>query len=143
MAHPQRLPLLLFIVKPFISLHTPTMSFISHCVLSTGILLLIHAAYSLQHYRSLVHNTFLETTTTPDLAATAATPSIPLDIRIELGLSLLFLLSHELFRVALVPVVATGGGAARSSSFLPPPHVSRLFDTYQDRARGFAEMKTR
>lgn len=113
---------------------------LSNFALSAAVVLLLHAAYSLQHYRSLVHDLQEE----GHDASTTALPAIPPDVRIELGLSFGILLLSELLRVVLTPVVVRPGVAVKSvggASNLPPPYITRGFDTYTNRARGFAEKR--
>lgn len=111
-----------------------------------GALLMLHAAYSLQHYRLLLQD--LEESATgisSDVMMEEATGEAseyyqripPLDILIEMILSFVFLLVSELTRTgsSMQPVVSP------QKPMIAAPYVSRSFDIYSTRSKGL--LKTR
>jgi Membrane magnesium transporter len=87
----------------------------------TGIVLLLHAAYSCLHYRSLVGD-----------IEDNIMPIPPLDVMAETAAGFLFLLIGQLMRSRqLVPVSITGG---KRKSLAAPAYRSRDFDIYSNRA---------
>ena len=111
----------------------------SKLLTTTGILLILHAAYSLQHYRSLLQD--LEESTTgisSDIEAGNGTHRIPpVDVWVEMLLAFAILLLSELTRTgsSLQPV-SNKGGIPRKP-MMAAPYVTRHFDIYARRGRGF------
>jgi Membrane magnesium transporter len=113
----------------------------SNVLLVLGSFVLLHAAYSLQHYRSLIQN--LEEAATGvsiDIEVTDSTvyQIPPLDVWIELAAAFVFLLIGEWTRTgsSLQPAAVKKG--VKQKSLVAPPYVSRDFDIYTSRSRGFA-----
>ena len=87
----------------------------------TGTVLLLHAAYSCLHYRSLVGDI-------DDIM-----PIPPLDVIGETAAGFLFLLIGQLMALGqLVPVSISGG---KRKCLTAPAYRSRDFDIYSNRAR--------
>jgi len=120
----------------------------SKILTATGALLMLHAAYSLQHYRSLVQD--LEESATGisiDVVMEAEAGSgaaseyriPPTDVYIEMLLSFVLLFVSELTRTgsSLQPVVSP------KKPMIAPPYVSRSFDIYTTRSKGFLRNKKR
>jgi hypothetical protein len=113
----------------------------SKIVSTTGALLMLHAAYSLQHYRSLVQDleesaTGISSDVMDEAVGVASEYRIPpTDVYIEMILSFVLLLLSELTRTgsSLQPVVSP------QKPMVAPPYVSRTFDIYTTRSKGFLQ----
>jgi hypothetical protein len=129
---------------------------ISQFLLITGCILILHAAYSLQHYRSLVQD-IIESSTGISLdiiddatAATTTTASSvpqsdtlinyripPLDIYIELAIAFVLLLISEFVRSGASfqrAIVIKGDKIIQEkSSMIGTPFITRDFDIYTTR----------
>ena len=101
------------------------MSVSSTVLLSAGTLLLVHAAYSLQHYRSLLQD--LEESTIIENS-----DPLPMDVWIEMGMGFGAILISELTRNNLKPIKQASQQPMSAAAF-----VTRDFDIYTSRARGF------
>ena len=116
---------------------------LSKLLTATGALLILHAAYSLQHYRSLIQD--LEESTTgisseviDDGSGGSTIYRIPpMDVWIEMLVAFTILLLAELTRTgsSLQPVSNKGG--VQQKPMMAAPFVSRDFDIYSSRGRGF------
>lgn len=117
----------------------------SNILFVTGSLLLLHAAYSLQHYRSLIQD--LEEASSGVSMDVEVTDSIvhnrvpPIDVWIELCLAFGVLLVGELTRTgsSLQPVAVSRG--VKQKPMMAAPFVSRDFDIYTSRSRGFTTLR--
>jgi len=119
----------------------------SRLLTATGILLLLHAAYSLQHYRSLLQDleesaTGVSSDVVLDVLLLESSSAgiyhrIPVDVWVEMGLAFVLLLFSELTRTgsSLQPVSNKGG--APQKPMMAAPFVTRDFDIYSSRGRGF------
>ena len=134
---------------------------ISQSLLVFGCILILHAAYSLQHYRSLVQDLIESSTgisidvdeasTIGDIAKSLATSSIPqitepavtyrippFDIYVELGIAFVMLLVSEFIRPGSSmqrAVVVKGEKSIQNQSkpIIGAPFISRDFDIYTTR----------
>lgn len=118
------------------------MSSLNRVLTATGILLILHAAYSLQHYRSLIQDleesaTGVSTDVVEERSAVYRIP--PVDVWVEMLAAFAALLLSELTRTgsSLQPVSDDRGGAPRRP-MVAAPFVTRDFDIYASRGRGFA-----
>ena len=121
----------------------PAMMAVSKLLTATGALLILHAAFSLQHYRSLIQ--VLEESATGisseviDDGATGSTVYRipPVDVWLEMLLAFTVLLLSELTRTgsSLQPVSNKGGVPQKPMT--AAPFVTRDFDIYSSRGRGF------
>jgi Membrane magnesium transporter len=102
--------------------------------LTLSVVLILHAAFSLQHYRSFMQD-ILEDNKSAIIVEDAHNISIPVDIWVELTLGFLILAISELSTRGsmLQPVLCKG---KRPAIFVAPPFVTRDFDIYETRARG-------
>lgn len=114
---------------------------VSKILMASGSVLLLHAAYSLQHYRSLIQG--LEEATAGvsmdvEVADSAVYRVPPVDVWIELGLAFALLLIAELTHPgsSLQTVAASQG--VKQKPMMAAPFVSRDFDIYTSRGRGLA-----
>jgi Membrane magnesium transporter len=114
---------------------------VSKMLMATGTLLLLHAAYSLQHYRSLIQD--LEEASTGVSMDVQVTDSTvyrvpPIDVWVEMCLAFGILLVAELTRTgsSLQPVTVSKG--VKQKPMMAAPFVSRDFDIYTSRSRGLA-----
>jgi len=100
-----------------------------------GTLLLIHAAYSCLHYRSLLQE--LEDSLVEDATATAHQIP-PVDVYIEVAVGFVVLLTAELIRSgsSLQPVQSGTAAAAKKRPLMAPGFRSRDFDIYSHRCKG-------
>lgn len=117
----------------------------SNALLVAGSLILFHAAYSLQHFRSLIQS--LEEASTGvsvDILDASVMDGTalhhyripPMDVWIELGVAFFLLLIGELTRTTLLPAAVQKG--RRQKSLVAAPFVTRDFDIYSSRgSRGF------
>jgi hypothetical protein len=131
---------------------TMTGTFLSGTVpLTLSIVLILHAAFSLQHYRALMQdilednaslpNSLISTTTTTGAAAVqhkdhdiATHIAIPLDIWLEISIGYGILVVSELWsRGSMQPVLSKG---RRPRPIVAPVYRTRDFDIYETRARG-------
>lgn len=103
------------------------MGVVNTLAVTVSAVLILHAAFSLQHYRSLMQDILEDATANPDVA------SIPMDIWIELGLGYVLLMISELSRGSMQPVISKG---ERPKAIFAPPFVTRDFDLYTTRAKG-------
>ena len=136
---------------------------ISKLLLCTGCALILHAAYSLQHYRSLVQDLIESSTgisfdvdeastTIGDMTTAAVSSSTlpqlieptltyripPLDIYVELGMAFLMLLVSEFLRSgsSMQRAVSVKGDSTKQSLAKPivaAPFISRDYDIYMTR----------
>jgi Membrane magnesium transporter len=127
---------------------------ISQSLLFIGCVLILHAAYSLQHFRSLVQDLVesstgisidvVEVSTIGDIAHSEATSSStpyripPLDIYVELGMAFVMLLVSEFIRPgsSMQRAVAVKGEKSiqnQSKPIIGAPFISRDFDIYTTR----------
>lgn len=117
----------------------------SKILTATGALLLLHAAYSLQHYRSLLQDleesaTGISIDVTEDTAASSSNEYHripPTDVYVELLLSFVVLLLSELTRTgsSLQPVLSP------QKPMIAAPYVSRSFDVYTTRSKGLLKKR--
>ena len=104
----------------------------------TGALLILHAAYSCLHYRSILADL--------DLLETEAVP--PIDVAIELVVAFVVLLAGELIGMGPLQSVevllssnddaAANGGSSKPPTrrnLVAPAHKTRDFDVYTNRSR--------
>jgi hypothetical protein len=127
-----------------------TGTFLSGTVpLTLSIVLILHAAFSLQHYRALMQDILEDNTASlPNLIATTTTGAavqhldhdiathiaIPLDIWLELAIGYFILVLSELWsRGSMQPVLSKG---RRPRPIVAPVYRTRDFDIYETRARG-------
>lgn len=123
---------------------------VSKMLTATGALLILHAAYSLQHYRSLIQD--LEEAATglsseviddgPGGGGAVVYRIPPTDVWVEMLLALAILLLAELTRAgsSLQPVSNKGGGGgAPPKPMMAAPFVTRDFDIYASRGRGLVK----
>jgi hypothetical protein len=120
---------------------------ISFLLKGTGALLMLHAAYSCMHYRSILMDLdLLDSTTTASSSSvsetTAASDTVavpPMDVYIELALAFGLLLLGELLGMGpLQSVELLQDAAASGSSHKPlvaPAHKTRDFDVYSNRSK--------
>jgi len=105
------------------------MAFLSRLLFATGTVLLLHAAYSCLHYRSLLRE--LEDS---GLEETQADESyrMPRDVVLETGMGFVMLLLSELMQSgsSLQPVVGP-----KQRPLVAPPYQSRDFDIYAARSK--------
>lgn len=110
--------------------------------MATGTLLILHAAYSLQHYRSLIQD-LEESSSGVSIDVEVTDSSIyrvpPLDVWVEMCLAFGLLLVAELTRPgsSLQPVAVMSKGI-KQKPMMAAPFVSRDFDIYKSRSRGLA-----
>jgi len=116
---------------------------VSKILTATGTLLILHAAYSLQHYRSLIQDleesaTGISSEVIDDGGGTVYRIP-PIDVWIEMLLAFLILLLAELTRTgsSLQPVSNKGG--VPQKQMMAAPFVTRDFDIYASRGRGFVQ----
>jgi hypothetical protein len=115
----------------------------SQSLLVVGCVLIVHSAYSLQHYRSLVHD-IVESTTgvSLDVEDDTSVSSVvyripPMDIWIELGIAFALILTSEFtrsgssFSCAIVKKGETLG--SNNKSIMAAPFMSRDYDIYTTR----------
>ncbi|EEC45654.1 predicted protein [Phaeodactylum tricornutum CCAP 1055/1] len=100
----------------------------SKTLFATGTVLLLHAAYSCLHYRSLLQE--LEDAVLEDADSTHRLP--PVDVWIEAISGFLILLVSELMRAGsgLHPISKTGG-----TRLMAPSYQTRDFDIYSTRSK--------
>jgi len=113
----------------------------------TGALLMLHAAYSCMHYRSILMDLDLLDTTTASSASSSVTETVasetvavpPMDVYIELALAFGLLLLGELLGMGpLQSVELLQQDASSGSSHKPlvaPAHKTRDFDIYSNRSK--------
>lgn len=109
---------------------------------ATGIFLIFHAAYSLQHYRSLIQDMEEAATGVSSDVIDSSIESLsiyripPLDVWLEMIISFALLLLSELMRTgsSLQPVSKKGGVCQKP--MMAAPFVTRDFDIYASRGRG-------
>jgi Membrane magnesium transporter len=112
---------------------TSTLS--STVALTLSIVLILHAAFSLQHYRALMQD-ILEDNVVDGVAMMTHNNhhiAIPLDVWLELGLGYGVLVLSELSRGSMKPVLSKG---KRPRPIVAPAFVTRDFDIYTTRGRG-------
>lgn len=113
---------------------------------ATGTLVLIHAAYSCLHYRSLLQDledSLVETPVTALLDSTSSSTQQqqqheripPTDVWIEVIAGFLILLLAELTRSALVPVSNDTKSKVKKRPIMAPAYRSRDFDIYAHRCK--------
>lgn len=107
---------------------------LSHLITTTGAFLLLHAAYSCLHYRSVLEDWMesgYETTTSEEQVP-------PPDVILECALAWVLLLAAELMRSSsgLRPVMNTGGRGVRLKPLVAPLYKSRDYDVYTTRGSG-------
>jgi hypothetical protein len=116
---------------------------VSTILMAMGSLLLLHAAYSLQHYRSLIQDlqeassgVSIDVEVTHESDSTVHQRVPPFDVWIELCLAFGVLLVGELTRTgsSLQPVAV--GKGVKQKPLMAAPYVSRDFDIYTSRNRG-------
>ena len=110
-----------------------------------GALLILHAAYSCMHYRSILMDLDLLDATTSTGSTTSASNDAtmmipPLDVYIELGVAFGLLLLGSLLAMGplqSVEVVATTASSKHESrkSLAAPAHKTRDFDIYSNRSK--------
>ena len=116
------------------------MVFVSKILLATGALLILHAAYSLQHYRALIQG-IEESATGVSSEVLDGDSNVyrvpPVDVWVEMLLAFSILLLSELTRTgsSLQPVSNRGG--VPQKPMMAPPFVTRDFDIYSSRRRAF------
>ena len=117
-----------------------------------GCVLILHAAYSLQQYRSLVKD-LVESSTGVSLDVDETTDTIPsevvyqippIDIYMELCIAFIIIFLSELNRSSTFRrAIITKGGTVSSQSknqtkpVMAAPYISRDFDIYAGRGRAF------
>ena len=136
---------------------------ISQLLLLIGCVLILHAAYSLQHYRSLLQDLIESSTgisidvdeastTIGDIATSSTVPQLmeptftyripPFDIYVELAMAFILLLVSEFIRSgsSMQRAVSVKGETSKQSPAKPvigAPFISRDFDIYTTRNRNF------
>lgn len=109
----------------------------SQIIMATGIVLVLHSAFSCLHYRELLRDLEESGLQETDLQYTsaAALPLPPMDVWIEVFSGAMLILFSELIRTgsSLQPVTSKGG--FRSRPIVAPGYRSRDFDIYTSRAR--------
>jgi hypothetical protein len=114
---------------------------VSKILMATGTLLLLHAAYSLQHYRSLIQD-LEESSSGLSIDVEVTDSSVyrvpPVDVWVEMCLAFGILLVAEFTRTgsSLQPV-ATSKGGIKQKPMMAAPFVVRDFDIYTSRSRGW------
>ena len=105
----------------------------STILLFIGSMLVLHAAYSCLLYRELV--TDLEESGQIPSEAFVSTPSLPVDVLVELLVAFGLILCAELTRSGsgLQPVTSQ----TRKKPMMAPCYVSRDFDVYTTRGKAF------
>lgn len=105
-------------------------------LIGTGVVFLLHAAYSSLHYRSLL--------------VVDETVVLPMDILLEVGIGFLLLLGGQLIKtgslVAVVTTTSSSGGKNNSKSvvqLMAPSYRSRDFDIYSNRANAIMMATTK
>ena len=101
----------------------------------TGALLMLHAAYSCMHYRSILMDLDLL-----DAAGAGASSSDmmipPLDVYVQVGVSFFLVLLGELLAMGplqTVEVLEKSSGSRKPLA--APPHKTRDFDIYSNRSK--------
>ena len=104
----------------------PSISFV---LKATGALLMLHAAYSCMHYRSILQDLDL-------LEIRAGTPS---DVYAEVAVSFFLVLLGELIAMGPLQSVevltTTSGGTEKKQPLVAHPHKTRDFDVYSNRSK--------
>jgi Membrane magnesium transporter len=124
----------------------PTMVLMSQSLLVVGCVLIVHAAYSLQHFRSLVKDLVesstgvsLDVEDDSSLSSSVDYRMPPLDVWIELGIAFVILLTSELTRSgsSFPMAIVKKGDALRCKNLIPSvmaaPFMSRDYDIYTTR----------
>ena len=114
---------------------------------ATGALLMLHAAYSCMHYRSILMDLdLLDVTTSTSVgedgsSSADSAPSMmipPLDVYVEVGLAFVLLLLGELLAMGplqTVEVMQGGSAATTRKPLVAAPHKTRDFDVYSNRSK--------
>lgn len=94
---------------------------------ATGAVLMLHAAYSCMHYRSILS----------DLDLLETTSGAPTDVVIEVGLAFFLILVGELIGMGPLSSVEVVGGSTKTKkkTLLAHPHTTRDFDVYSNRSK--------
>ena len=119
---------------------------ISFLLKGTGALLMLHAAYSCMHYRSILMDLdLLDSTTTASSSSvsetTAASDTVavpPMDVYIELALAFGLLLLGELLGMGplqSVELLSTSSSGISHKPLVAPAHKTRDFDIYSNRSK--------
>eukprot|EP00536_Pseudo-nitzschia_multiseries_P007336 jgi/Psemu1/17713/gm1.17713_g len=111
-----------------------------------GALMIVHAAYSCMHYRSLLQDMDLLSdaaaavaaagdSTTAESSATAETRMMipPLDVYVELALAFALLLVGEL--IGMGPLQSVELSGTERTPLAAPAHRTRDFDIYSNRSK--------
>ena len=93
----------------------------------TGAVLMLHAAYSCMHYRSILS----------DLDLLETTSGAPADVIIEVGLAFFLVLVGELIAMGPLSSVEVIGASAKTKkkTLVAHPHTTRDFDVYSNRSK--------
>lgn len=100
-----------------------------------SVVVLFHAAYSMQHYRGLLFD--LEESTGDPLYQELLQQPPPLDIWAELVVAFAILFVAELTKSGSSLQPVKGGGGQTQKPVVAPSYVTRDFDVYTSRARVF------
>ncbi len=100
----------------------PSISFV---LKATGALLMLHAAYSCMHYRSILQDLDL-------LEMNAGTPG---DVYVEVALSFVLIMVGELISMGPLQSVDVLSSQEKKQPLVAHPHKTRDFDVYSNRSK--------
>mmetsp|Transcript_27006 Transcript_27006/g.29095 ORF Transcript_27006/g.29095 Transcript_27006/m.29095 type:complete len:135 (-) Transcript_27006:75-479(-) len=122
----------------------------------TGAVLMLHAAYSCMHYRSMLQDLDLlsssDTTTTTTNDDTTTTTSVndsstttmmipPVDVYIEVALAFFLILAGVLMGTGLLQSVELFNSNSKHKSLAAPAYRTRDFDIYTNRSKAMSHRK--
>ena len=134
---------------------------ISFFLKGTGAVLMLHAAYSCMHYRSILQDLDLVTTSssgsgsdgqhqdeTDTSSSSAETMMIPpIDVYIEVVLAFLLILLGELYGIGALQsvelVVSAENEVVKRKSLTAPAYRTRDFDIYNNRSKALLHRATK
>ena len=131
---------------------------ISFFLKGTGAILMLHAAYSCMHYRSILQDLDLvatsssgsdgqhqdETETSSSSSETMMIP--PIDVYIEVVIAFLLILLGELYGIGSlqsVELVVSAENEVKRKSLVAPAYRTRDFDIYNNRSKALLHRVTK
>ena len=132
---------------------------ISFFLKGTGAILMLHAAYSCMHYRSILQDLDLvatsslgsdgqqhqdETETSSSSSETMMIP--PIDVYIEVVIAFLLILLGELYGIGSlqsVELVVSAENEVKRKSLVAPAYRTRDFDIYNNRSKALLHRATK
>ncbi|CAB9499070.1 expressed unknown protein [Seminavis robusta] len=107
----------------------------------TGFVVLLHAAYSCLHFKSLLQ----ELDISIDAAAEGGRSVPPADVWVECGIGLVIVFLGQLLGPGAGTwqpcLTTTGASGVKRRPLVAPAHISRDFDIYADRSKAVAAIK--